>query len=649
MSIKGKKAAPFGSWKSPLTAGIVATSSNVYSEIELANDGSVYFLERRPSELGRSVVLRSTSVGQIEELTPPGFNARNRVHEYGGGSFLVTENNVFFSNFSDQLVYRVGLVSEGKPIPITFVPQVFHADFAYDSKRKRIICIREDHTVKGEAVNSIVSLDPEGKDEPVVLVSGNDFYSTARLNPDGTKLAWLTWNHPNLPFFSSEIHVGDISSEGAIINERLVAGGPEESIAEPRWSPDGILYFVSDRSDWWNIYRLNGAKVEPVYEAKAEFAGPHWVFGFSSYAFVSKGKIVCRYTKDGAAHLAILDVNSGELQEIKNPFSEVDYVEANEASVVFLAGSSISPDKLVRLDLNSRSFETIYPKQETLKIPDGYLSRPQAISFPTSNGLTAYGLYYPPANEDFAGPQGRPPPLIVISHGGPTASSHSSLDLEIQFWTSRGFGILDVNYGGSTGYGREYRKRLNGQWGIVDVDDCVSGAMFLVHENKADENKLAIRGGSAGGYTTLCALTFRKTFKAGASYYGISDLETFAGDTHKFESKYLQILVGTYPKEREVYRRRSAINYLDDISAPVIFFQGLEDKVVPPDQAEAMFQALKKKGLPTAYLPFEGEQHGFRQAKNIIRSLEAELYFYSRVFGFNPADKVEPVKIENLS
>jgi len=647
MPNSGKKVAPYGSWASPLKADLVAASTNAYTEAKLASDGSVYFLERRPSEKGRHVIVRLKSNGQIEEITRFGFNTRNRVHEYGGGSFVVADDYVFFSNFSDQLVYRVDLKSKSTPTPITSVPQIFYADFSYDSRRNRIICVREDHTVKGEAVNSIASLDPEGKEDPNILLSGNDFYSTARLSPDGTRIVWLTWNHPNLPFFSSEIWIGDVSADGMIRNERKIAGGPDESIAEPRWSPENIVYFASDKSNWWNIYRFNGSDVEPVCETSAEFASPHWVFGLSSYAFVSERKIVCQYSRDGRSHLAFIDTNSGDLRNIETPFSEIDYVDAKDESVVFLAGSPTMSDKLVRLDLNSENFEVIYPKQE-LKISDAYLSRPESISFPTSNGLMAYGLFYAPKNENYQGPKDNPPPLIVVSHGGPTSSTHSSLNLEIQFWTSRGFGVLDVNYGGSTGYGREYRKRLIGQWGIVDVDDCVNGAMFLTREKRADESKLVIRGGSAGGYTTLCALTFRKAFKSGASYYGISDLETFVSDTHKFESRYLEILVGPYPQMREVYRRRSAINYLDDISAPVIFFQGLDDKVVPPNQAESMFEALKKKGLPTAYVPFEGEQHGFRQAKNLIRALEAELYFYSRVFGFETAEKIRPVKIENL-
>ena len=640
--------AAYGSWKSPVSALKVAAAANVYSEIQLGVRGEVFFLERRPLEQGRYVVLRLKSSGDVDELTPAGFNARTRVHEYGGGSFLVTDETVFFSNFSDQIVYRVDLEGKDPPRPVTFESGIFYADFSFDSKRNRIVCVREDHCGGGEAVNSVAVLDPEGKAPPRILIYGNDFYSTARVSPDGSKLAWLTWNHPHLPFFSSELYVGDILPDGSIGNQQKIAGGPEESIAEPKWSPGGILYFVSDRTNWWNIYRYTG-KIESVCELQAEFVRPHWIFRYSSYDFMSDDKIVCAYFRNGFAHLALIHTSSGELQPLDSPFTEIDYVAANRRYAYFRAGSPTSSDAIIKFDFDSNSFETVHPTGNTRELSEEYLSRPEPVAFPTSGGLTAYGLHYPPKNSDFQGPQDELPPLIVISHGGPTSSAETSLDLEIQYWTSRGFAVFDVNYGGSTGYGREYRERLNGKWGVVDVDDCVNGAKFLAGQGKVDENKLIIRGGSAGGYTTLCALTFTKAFKAGASYYGISDLETFVGDTHKFESRYLDLLVGPYPETREVYRKRSAINYLDQISAPVIFFQGLEDKVVPPIQAESMFEALKKKGIPTAYIPFEGEQHGFRKSKNIARSLEAELYFYSRVFGFETADNIEPVKIENLS
>ena len=647
MPERERKRAPFGSWKSPLSAKMVAASANVYSEISLGKDGSLFFLERRPAEAGRTVLLHSSHGSEVEDLTSM-FNVRNRVHEYGGGSYVATDEAVFFSNFGDQIVYRLDLARKNSPRPITFEPNVFYADFTFDPEINRIICVREDHSSPGEPVNSITSLDPEGKEKPIILLSGNDFYSTPRKSPDGRKFSWLTWNHPHLPFFSTELHVADVSAGGNLVNDRLIAGGSEESIAEPRWSPDSVLYFVSDRTNWLNLYRLVGEKVEPIYETEAEFAGPHWVFGQASYAFVDGNRLVCRYFQDGTGHLALIDVSSGRLEEIPAPYTEMDYLVANEKSLIFRGGSSTSEARIVRFDLGSRVFENLYPKNDSNQFPAAYLSQPEPVEFPTSNGFSAYGLYYPPRNAEYVGPEGELPPLIVISHGGPTGAAQTDLDPEIQYWTSRGFAILDVNYGGSTGYGREYRTRLNGQWGVVDVEDCVNGALFLARQNKVNEKMLIIRGGSAGGYTTLCALTFSRAFRAGASYFGISDLEIFAGETHKFESRYLDLLLGPLPERRDLYRDRSPINHLDKIFSPIIFFQGLEDKIVPPNQAEMLFEALKKKGIPTAYVPFEEEQHGFRQAKNIARSLEAELYFYSRVFGFQPGDEIEPVKIQNL-
>jgi len=638
----------YGSWKSPITAARVASSSNAYFETKLTEDGTVFFIERRPQEQGRHVILRVKGDGQVEEVIPPGFNARTRVHEYGGASYLVTKDSVFFSNFGDLLVYKLDLSKSASPVPITSNSQTYYADFIFDERRRRLISVREDHAVSGEAVNTIASLDPNGKDGVTVLISGNDFYSSPRLSPDGSKLAWLTWNHPSLPFFGSELWVGDISNGGAIVNRRKVAGGIEESIAEPRWSPDGVLYFVSDRSNWWNIHRFDNNTVENVYPANFEFAGAHWVFGLSSYAFIPKSEILCSFVKDGFCRLAVLDVRSKLFREVANPFTEVSYVESNTHNVIMIAGSSSSPDAIVLFDPSNSKFTTIYPKTGGEKLDSSYLSLPTSIEYPTEGNKTAYALYYSPKNGDYEASDSSLPPLIVISHGGPTSRCRSDLNLGIQFWTSRGFAVADVNYGGSTGYGREYRIRLDGTWGVVDVDDCMNAAMFLARENKVDKTRLIIRGGSAGGYTTLSALAFRKAFMAGASYYGISDLEIFAKDTHKFESRYLDMLVGPFPEKRELYRERSAINYLDEISAPVIFFQGLEDMVVPPNQAEMMFDALRNKGLPTAYIAFEGEQHGFRQAKNIIRSYEAELYFYSRVFNFDLPEIIEPVKIENL-
>jgi dipeptidyl aminopeptidase/acylaminoacyl peptidase len=508
--------------------------------------------------------------------------------------------------------------------------------------------VREDHTEpEREAVNTIASIDLESGDSRV-LMSGHDFYASPRLNPDGTRLAWLAWDHPNMPWDGTELWVGELQPDGSLEHTRCVAGGVGESIFQPEWSPDGTLYFVSDRTGWWNLYRVRDGQVEPLAEMEAEFGLPQWLFGWSTYAFELAQRIVCAYAQQGTWHLASLDTETRKLEPIETPYTAISGVHAAPGRAIFHAGSPTEPPSIVQLDLATGQIEVLR-RSGKIETDPGYLSQPQAVGFPTENGLTAHAFFYPPQNRDYAAPPDELPPLLVMSHGGPTGSTSNTLKLAVQYWTSRGIAVLDVNYGGSTGYGRAYRQRLAGQWGVVDVDDCVNGARYLAQSGKVDGERLIIRGGSAGGYTTLCALTFRDAFKAGASYYGIGDLEAMAKETHKFESRYLDRLVGPYPEQRELYVQRSPIHFTDQLSCPVIFFQGLEDQVVPPNQAEMMVEALRKKKVPVAYLPFEGEQHGFRRAENIKRSLDAELYFYSRIFDFELGEPVEPVDIENLS
>jgi len=447
-----------------------------------------------------------------------------------------------------------------------------------------------------------------------------------------------------MPWDGTELWVADINEDGALSGRMLVAGGASESIFQPQWSPDGVLHFVSDRTGWWNLYCWRESRVEPLCPMNAEFGFPQWGFGMSSYDFASTNLIVCTYIQNGFSKLALLDTRTGELETIETSYSRIEGIRATPDYAVFTAASPAEATSVVKFDLAARQFETLR-RSNDLAIDSGYLSAPQAIEFPTANRLTAHAFFYPPTNRDFAAPEGDRPPLLVMSHGGPTAATSPTLRPGIQYWTSRGIAVLDVNYGGSTGYGRAYRERLNGNWGIVDVDDCVNGAKYLADQMLVDSNRMAITGGSAGGYTTLCALAFRDVFKAGASHYGVSDLIALDEDTHKFESRYTFGLVG---QSRELYIARSPIHHTDNLNAPVIFFQGLDDKVVPPNQSEMMVEALRKKGLPVAYVTFEGEQHGFRQAANIKRALDGELYFYSRIFGFELADPVEPVQIENL-
>jgi len=646
--MKEWRIAPYGSWASPITSDLIVAGTVGLSQ-PLIDSNDIYWIEMRPSEGGRSVIVKRDSEGHIADITPPGFNARTRVHEYGGGDYAVRDGEVYFSNFSDQQIYvqRKG----GPPEALTAVPNMRYADAFVDHQRRRLICIREDHTVVGrEAVNSLISLNFAGDyGAGEVLVTGNDFYSSPRLSTDGARLAWLTWNHPNMPWDESELWVAGIKGDGSLDAPERVAGGNQESIFHPQWSPRGELYFVSDRNGWWNIYRQDRAGVvEAVIEMEAEFGMPQWVFGMSTYAFESAERIVCSYVEEGIWRLATIDTETRRLEPVKCPYTDISYIRSSPGYDVMRAGSPTEPLSLVRLDLNTREFEVLR-KANNIDIANGYLSQPETIEFPTEDDRIAYGFFYRPTNANYRAPANERPPLLVLSHGGPTAASTASKSLTIQYWTSRGIGVLDVNYGGSTGFGRAYRDRLKGKWGIVDVDDCVNGARYLVARGDADPNRLMISGGSAGGYTTLCALTFRGAFKAGASHYGVSDAEALAKDTHKFESRYLDGLFGPYLQARDVYYARSPINFTDRLSCPVIFFQGLEDKVVPPSQAEIMVAALEAKGIPVAYIPFAGEQHGFRQAQNIKRALDGEFYFYSRVFGFEPVGTLEPVEIKNLA
>jgi dipeptidyl aminopeptidase/acylaminoacyl peptidase len=611
--------APYGSWKSPVTTDLIVAETISLGQIALDGD-DVYWIEGRPRDGGRNVVVRNGA-----DVTTRLHNVRTRVHEYGGGAFFVDSGTVYFSNFTDQRLHMqtVG----GMPKVLTRAVNLQYADGIVDRARNRLICVREDHTVADrEAVNTIVAVAlDDGTEE--VLVSGNDFYSSPRLSPDSARLAWLAWNHPNMPWDGTELFV----------DGQRIAGGPSESIIQPEWSPDGsALYFISDRTGWWNLYRWRDGQTEPVCPLDAEFALPAWVFGLSSYAFIDADRLACAYNVKGSWQLAVLDLKRGDLLPLPVPYTTISQVRANEKRIVFLGASPTEPESVVSLDLGSHA-HAVLRRSATVSLDAGSVSVAEAIEFPTENGLTAHAFYYPPRNAAFAGPPGELPPLIVMIHGGPTSATSNAFSLQKQFWTSRGFAVVDVNYGGSTGYGRAYRDRLKGNWGIVDVDDCCNAARYLANASKADPQRLIIRGGSAGGYTTLCALTFREVFKAGASYYGISDLEA-SNETHKFESRYNHRLVAPWPEGKEVYRQRSPLFALDRLKCPIIFFQGLEDKVVLPNQSEMMVEAMKKKGVPVEYHAFEGEQHGFRKADTIKRVLEAELAFYGRVFGFSPGN-----------
>ena len=640
--------APYGSWKSPITTDLIVEDSVSLGSMQIDGE-DLYWVEMRPQEGARNVIVRRTPDGEVSDVTPEPYNVRTRVHEYGGLCFWVKDGVVLFSNFADQRVYRQE--PGGQPEPIT--PEgvdLRYADGKIDGGRGRLVCVREDHRdADREAVNTIVALDISDGGEGEVLVDGSDFYGYPSVSPDGSQMTWLSWDHPNMPWDTTELWVADLRDDGTPGEATKLAGEEGESIFQPEWSPDGTLYFVSDRTGWWNLYRWRGGHIEAVAPMQAEFGAPAWALGTRTYAFESADRIVCEYVENGFWKLATIDTRTTQFTPIESPYTEMSRgdIVAGGGQVALEAGSASLPDSL--LSLNPDSGE-IAPLKQSRGVPvdDGYISEPRSIEFETTGGNTAYAYYYPVKNADFEGPDGEKPPLLVVSHGGPTGSAMTSFNLSYQFWTSRGIAVADVNYGGSTGYGTEYRRRLNGQWGIVDIDDCINAALHLVDEGEVDCERLMVRGGSAGGYTTLASLTFRDVFKVGASYYGVSDLEGLATETHKFESRYLDSMIGPYPERRDLYVERSPIHHTDQLSCPIILLQGLEDKVVLPNQAEVMVDALRKKGLPVAYLPFEGEQHGFRKSENIKRALEAELYFYSRILGFDVADEIEPVEIEGL-
>lgn len=640
---------PYGTWPSPISAGLIASDAAGLGEPRLDGD-DCYWLEQRPTEGGRSVLVRHGSDGVNRDITPAGFNVRTRVHEYGGGAYTVAAGSVFFVNFADQRVYRQTGASGG--YPLTPLAALRYADFAVDATRQRLIAVREDHSASdAEPINTLVSLDSHNEaanaDGGRVLTGGDDFYSSPRLSPDGTQLAWLSWKHPDMPWDSTTLWLASIAADGGLHAPMRVAGGAAESVCQPQWSPDGVLHFISDRSGWWNLYRHEHGQCRPLCERAADFAMPHWVFAQSTYAFLSADTLLCAYTEGGAWQLARLDCRSGACTPLTTPYSEFHGLRATAGRVLCSVGAPNLDTAIAWLDPETGTAEVLRRASHSALDP-GMLSLPRTITFPSANQRTAHALYYAPRNSACTAPPDELPPLIVRGHGGPTSMASTALNLGIQFWTSRGFAVLDVNYAGSSGFGRAYRDALNGLWGVVDVEDCVYGARHLVAQGLADPARLAIRGGSAGGYTALCALTFHDVFKAGTSLYGVSDLEALARDTHKFESRYLDRLVGPYPAARATYRARSPIDHADRLNAPVIFLQGSEDKVVPPDQARCLVDALRNKGLPVAYLLFDGEGHGFRQAANITRALEAELYFYGKVFGFTPADPLPPLTIDNL-
>lgn len=640
----GPKTLPYGSWPSPISIDRVVAGGRGLSEPML--DGSdVYVLESRPDEGGRVTLLRLAPDGSATELTPALRNVRTRVHEYGGGAWTVRGGLVVHSEFRDGSLWRIDPGGTARQLVAT--PGMRFADLALDPDRGRVVAVLEDHRSDDhDPANSIVAVGLEdGAVRP--LVSGHDFVSHPRVSPDGRLLSFLTWERPDMPWDSSVVWVAPIGPHGDPGTPEAVAGGAGESIAQPTWAPDGSLVFASDRSGWWNLQRWRPGTqgTEVVLAAEEEFAGPQWVFGLRTFAFDADGRIVAIARARGQDRLLVIDGDGA--RPIPMEATDLAYVSVVGRTAVLLAAQPTRPTAVVRVDLGSGTSEPVH-EARSLDVDPAYLSVPRFLEVPTTGDATTFAFYYPPTNPDVAPPVDERPPLVVVSHGGPTSNTSRRLDLEIQALTSRGLAVVDVDYGGSTGYGREYRRRLDAAWGIVDLADCTAAATWLAAEGLADPARLAIRGGSAGGYTTLCAVTFRREFAAGASYFGVGDLEALARDTHKFESRYLDRIVAPWPDGVATYRERSPIHFVDRIRTPLLVLQGTEDKVVPQAQADELVAALARNGVPHAYLLFEGEGHGFRRAENRRRSLEAELSFYAQVLGFRLADAIEPIEVIGL-
>jgi dipeptidyl aminopeptidase/acylaminoacyl peptidase len=646
---------PYATWSSPITADLVARAGTVLSAPWL-EDGSAWWLEGRPAENGRVVLMCAAPGEEPRDVTPDSFNVRTAVHEYGGGAYCVHRGTIFFSSYEDQRLYR--LEPGGDPAAITpDVPEKRHryADGRVTPEGGSWIGVRERHGESGrpqDVVNELVAVPADGSAEPIVLVGGRDFYSSPRISPDGTRLAFLAWDLPWMPWDGCELFTARLAPDGAVTEIEHIAGrGGEESIWQPEWSPQGDLVFASDRTGWWNLERLRDGDRSTLHWAEAEFGYPAWVFGGSSFAFLGDGRIACEYDRDGRTQFAVLDPNRGSLEHLDLPYDALrstPHLTAEGSAVLLVAGSATIPNQVARLDVETGRLDVLR-RSAQVPVDVAFFAVPEAIEFPTGDGLTAHALYYPPTNPELTASEEEQPPLLVMSHGGPTGNATALFDLQIQFWTTRGFAVVDVNYGGSTGYGRAYRERLNGEWGVVDLHDCVNAARFLADRGDADLDRLLITGGSAGGYTTICALTFTDEFAAGTTYFGIADLDQFAGgDTHKFELQYEHTLIGPLPEAAHLYRERSPIHFVDRISTPMLVLQGAEDKIVPPSQAELIVNALRERGIPHAYLLFEGEGHGFRKAENIVRSLEAELSFYLQILGLEPGDPLPTLEIEQL-
>lgn len=652
-----KRFEPYGTWRTPVTSELVVRHAVRLGDLAVDGD-DVLWSEERSAEGGRTEIVRRSSDGTTVDLLGPGFNARTAVHEYGGGAWWARDGVVWFANWADQRLYRRDV--SGACEPLTAEPAVERGDRYADGDLspdgRRIACIREHHPPEGRGAvdvrNEIVAVAADEASQPHVLVSGPDFVMAPRWSPDDRRLCWVEWDHPNMPWDGTRLMVRDLTTG----EERMVAGGPQESISGPAWSSAGTLTFVSDRSGWWNLYRWSpdDNQVRPVVEMDADIGSPSWRPGLSRYAALADGRIVFAATSAGFDGLFVR-LEDGTVRPLELPYSTAMGLHpCAAASVAMVAATPVTEPAVMRIDLGAGDRvlgDVALRTPRELGIDPAYWSAAEPIEYPTAGKRTAYGLFYPPRNPEAEGPTGELPPLIVMIHGGPTSAARPMLQIAVQYWTTRGFAVVDVNYGGSTGFGREYRERLKGAWGIVDVEDCIAAARWLGEQGHVDGKRMCIRGGSAGGFTTLAVLTRADTpFAAGCSMFGVADLSALARETHKFESRYLDGLVAPFPERQDVYDERSPINHIDDLHRPLLVLQGSEDRVVPPEQSRMIVNALRAKRLPVAYVEFAGEQHGFRAAQNIRTALDCELSFYAQVLRFDlPADEpIRAVPIENL-
>jgi len=626
---------PFGSWPSPISAELITRAAPSLNCLQSYGE-SLYWVESRPWEAGRNVIMCRVSDGSIKDLLPKPYSHSSRVHEYGGMAYALTDDSLYFVNASDQRIYKTDLSGEKEPRPITGLSLQRFADLIIDSKNQRLIAVCEEHkgdSGEQEPENYLVAVSLNTENPSVTkLETGADFYAYPRISPDQKTLCWIQWQHPNMPWDCTQLWQATINGDGNLIDKTLIAGASNnESIFQPQWSPDNQLYFVSDRNNWWNIYRVESDGCTPILEIEAEFATPLWQFGMSTYDFIDAQTIGCLWTDKGVWHSGFINIASGQLSKMDCPYSSIHAACCFQGSLYMVAGAAAIPSEVVRVSSSDQMLNTIYAPA-TLDIDPQGLSQPQSILFPSADGQQVHAFFYPPTNAEYCADKNQLPLVIALCHGGPTGATDSGLNLKIQYWTSRGFAVVDINYRGSTGFGRSYRQSLVGAWGIADVQDSQSAIDYLTTEKKIDPERCIIRGGSAGGYTVLSALTFTDTFKAGASLYGIGDLETLATDTHKFESRYMDSLIGPYPERKDIYIARSPIHHAEGLNCPVIFLQGLEDKVVPPNQAEMMVELLEEKGIKVGHVTFPDEGHGFRKSANIIRAMESELAFYTEVF-----------------